>query len=421
MIGSAISQGTPARRVIAPRRRVAFAIVTGAVLLAFQELLFRLAFPLPEVMKFSRNQYAKLFLSDRREEEAARDGTRNVVLRVASDPDGYEFDHTLNLYGFRGPNFRLDPTRDRSRVLFIGDSFVDGMGAADSDTIPNQFASLTARRPKAEAINLGVSGVGLTEYTRLVRDAVSVLRPDVVFVVIYANDLPAQPYAAELDRPATIEGRRNRWAPRVVEVVSRLQRGLAVPRFFHGGPSPYFEAVPSLSNPLTATKAPEGLDPVILSAMKRGRANPTLAAAAELLEERLRHDFHSSGDAMRHFARMASLCREAGAALTIVYIPYAPSVNPVYLIAQKRLGTQALAHVSSLGDPRYRAQQNHLDRVTRELGIPFVDLTEAFVEAERAGRRCFWPIDGHCNAAGYRLVAEACARRWNEESRHQSR
>lgn len=26
----------------------------------------------------------------------------------------------------------------------------------------------------------------------------------------------------------------------------------------------------------------------------------------------------------------------------------------------------------------------------------------------------FWPVDTHCNAAGYRLVAEACARAWAE-------
>jgi hypothetical protein len=239
------------------------------------------------------------------------------------------------------------------------------------------------------------------------------LRPTAIYVVIFANDLPAQPYPADLDQAAAADSRRNPFMPRVVQIIGRLERGLAVPRFFHGGPFPYFEAVPSLSNPLTTSKAPDGVDPEILNAMRRGRANPTVVTAAELVEERLRHDFAAGGDTTPYLARMATLCREAGASLTIVYIPYAPTVNAVYLSAQKRLGTKALAQVSSLEGSRYRAQQNHLDQVTRKLGIPFLDLTGEFIQAEQSGRRHFWPIDGHCNAAGYRLVAQACARQWD--------
>jgi lysophospholipase L1-like esterase len=400
------------RRTISRRRRAAFAFAIGLVLFAFQEFLFRVAFPFPEVMKFSRDRYAKLFLSERRQEQADRDGTRNVIVRVASDPDGYEFDHRLNLYGFRGPNFRLRPPSDRARVIFVGDSFVEGMGAADGDTISAQFARIIETARKAEAINLGVSGIGLAEYTRLVRDGLQFLRPNSVFVVIYANDLPAHPYPSELDGPAMADSARNPWIPRVVEVVDRLWRGLAVPRFFPSGPFPYFEAVPSLSNPLTTSKPLVGVDPEILDAMKRGRANPTLVAAAELFEERLRHDFAKSGDTTPYLARMKQLCKDRGAALTIAYIPYAPSVNTVYLHAQKRLGTKQLADLSSLSDPRYRTQQKHLSEVTRRLEIPFLDLSDSLAQAEARGTRCFWPIDGHCTAAGYRLIAEECARRW---------
>jgi hypothetical protein len=52
--------------------------------------------------------------------------------------------------------------------------------------------------------------------------------------------------------------------------------------------------------------------------------------------------------------------------------------------------------------------------VCRDLGIPFLDTTEEFIEGERRGQRLYWPIDGHCNAAGYRLVADICARYWSE-------
>jgi lysophospholipase L1-like esterase len=404
------------RRTLPLRYRIAFVFLLLAILGIFQEVLFRLAFPFPEVMNFNRNHYVRVYLSDRRAEEARRDGTRNMILRVASDPDGYEFDHTLNLYGFRGPTFRLAPAPDRPRVVFVGDSFAEGMGAADGDTIPEQFARLIGPGRKIEAINLGVSGAGMAEYTRLVRDGLHFLHPSAIYVVVYANDLPAPAYTDELDQPAAVAIRHGPWVPRLVQIVGRLGQGLVVPRFFHGGPFPYFEPVPSESNPLSLARPPDGVDPSILEAMRRGRANPALLTAVRVFEERLRHDFQTSGDTTPYLARMAALCRESGAKLSVVYIPYSAAINPAYIPAQKRLAADALGGLDSLQDPRYRAQQNHLRQVTRFLGIPFLDLTDTYIRAEETKGRQFWPIDGHCNADGYRHAAEACARHWADGS-----
>ena len=51
---------------------------------------------------------------------------------------------------------------------------------ADGDTIPEQFARLIGPGRKIEAINLGVSGAGMAEYTRLVRDGLHFLHPDAI-------------------------------------------------------------------------------------------------------------------------------------------------------------------------------------------------------------------------------------------------
>jgi hypothetical protein len=134
----------------------------------------------------------------------------------------------------------------------------------------------------------------------------------------------------------------------------------------------------------------------------------------QVLEQRLRHDFQTGGDPAPYLARIAALCREAGARLAVVYVPCCAAVNRAYVVAQKRLGPNALGGVDSLRDPRYLSQQRRLDTATREIGIPFLDLTDAFTQAEAVNERMYWPIDGHCNAAGYRLIAEACARHWTE-------
>jgi hypothetical protein len=39
-------------------------------------------------------------------------------------------------------------------------------------------------------------------------------------------------------------------------------------------------------------------------------------------------------------------------------------------------------------------------------GLPYLDLTPQFQARARQGERLFFEIDGHPNAAGYRLIAE---------------
>src|SRR5262249_4796522 len=114
-----------------------------------------------------------------------------------------------------------------------------------------------------------------------------------------------------------------------------------------------------------------------------------------------------------HLGFLASNCNRLETRLTVVYIPHRVAVNPLYLEAQNKLGGAGFGAVTD--GPLLRAQQQHLLKVTQSLGIAFLDTTDAFVQAEKSEGRLFWPIDGHCNAAGYRLVAEACARHWNEE------
>jgi hypothetical protein len=80
-----------------------------------------------------------------------------------SEPDGAAFPHQMNLYGFRDREWRVETDHGVERVLFLGDSFVEGFGAAQSDTIPRRFEDFLRGR-RVEVMNLGAGGFGWEEY-----------------------------------------------------------------------------------------------------------------------------------------------------------------------------------------------------------------------------------------------------------------
>jgi hypothetical protein len=83
---------------------------------------------------------------------------------------------------------------------------------------------------QVDAINLGVIGAAFPDYVRIARDGISLLRPDAVYLVVYANDLPAPPYPAEADLPPPEFPRLNPWVPRAVEVITALRHGRPMAR-----------------------------------------------------------------------------------------------------------------------------------------------------------------------------------------------
>jgi lysophospholipase L1-like esterase len=393
-------------------RRLLFIVIILSFFLILQELACRWLFPLPECAGFNRITYTPIRLFGGALEQARRRGLANVRLRWESEPDGFAFDHTLNLYGFRGPDFPLDPPVNRSRVLFVGDSYTEGAGADDENTLPCQFARLLETRRPVEAINLGVSGTGMRDYSLIARDGLSLLRPKALFLVVCWNDLPTLPLPEDVQGPAPEFPRLNPWVPRAAALIARWRAGEVVARRFPSGPYPFMSPVPSAANPLTGLKPPPAdVDPEVLGAMRRGTANPWGFVMAKIHAKVLRHDYDRNGGVRDYLRYIASLCEQQGTRFVIVYIPHQVTVNPRYLEAQKRLGAPDY-DPTKLDGPAYRAQQRHVARVTTELGVPFLDTTEELIAAEKSGGPCFWPIDGHCNAAGYRLLAEICARFW---------
>src|SRR5262249_20344041 len=153
-----------------------------------------------------------------------------------------------------------------------------------------------------EAINLGVLAADLPEYQLIVHDAVHLLRPQTLFLVLSSNDLPASPIPPAATGPPSEIPRLNSWIPRVYQAIRRYRAAFSVPSRWPGGPFPFFAAVPSESNPLTSTKPPDNVDPQVLDAMRRGTANPWNVNMGSYYADWLCHDFKTGGAVNQHLA-----------------------------------------------------------------------------------------------------------------------
>lgn len=398
----------PVRRA-SRRRRRQFALLIVAFLLVMQELLLRVFFPMPEVEGYNRVRYTNL-RPGVAADAAKKRGLANVLIRYESELDGFFYDHRLNIYGFRGKDFAIDPTPGRKRVLFVGDSFTEGFGGSDDDTVPVHFERMLAQE-SVEAINLGVGATNLQQYLLAARDGVPLLRPQAVFVLIFANDFPVPALPLRESTPPEFP-RYNPLLPRVVQIGGRLKAGYGLPRRFVTGPHPFYQPLSATAPDADWAKVPN-VDPEVYSSVERGTFSYQLLGSPEHFALWMSDDYSKKGGAQDHLKRMAQLCSEHQCRLFVVYIPHHVTANAIYIPAQNRLGGKGFPRGEDMASPRYRTQQIHLTQVCKEQGLPFVDTTDAFVEAEKT-QRMFWPMDGHCNPEGYRFLAEQCVQLWRE-------
>jgi lysophospholipase L1-like esterase len=403
------------------RRRFLFGLVIAGVLLAGQELLFRVLFPLPEVMSFNRIHYQMLAGAHPRLRETLKRGLVYDQLLLQSQPDGFREVHKLNLYGFRGPDFAIDPSRGHRRIVVIGDSVVEGQGAAQSSTIASELYRLAATEGQSdEVINLGVIAASLPHLALLVRDAVGLLSPAIVIVVLYANDLPSPPYPAELERPGPRFSRRDAplWLPRAAELFGRMVRDEPIYRRWPHRPLPFFAPVPDPSNPWTGSPGPPpGLDPALYAAMVAGTINPWLKEQSEAIAGMLAHDFSRRGSPVRFLKRIKDLCRPRGVDLVVAYVPFCGTVHPRYADTLVKLGMQPETAQALARDPLYRRQNRHLAELCTVLDLPLADATDDLVQAEQAGAPQYWEWDSHPRPAGYATIARRIHRALPRSSR----
>jgi hypothetical protein len=384
------------------------ALLALLALLALQELALRIVFPLPEVLNFDRHAYSPLDPTPRAEHPGS---LAHASYLWASDPDGFAYEHRLNLYGFRDREWRLEPAPGERRVAFVGDSFVEGFSADAESALPAAFAARArAAGLRVEALNLGVAGAGLASYARLLRDALPLLRPQDVLLVLYANDLLPLPFDPAWLAGAPTPERARPLEPRLLYVLRAWRAGRRVPRRWHEAPFNYLPAVPDPRNPWSAERSAAELARFVpedlARAMRAGRFNPALARWFPWAREALRRPV----DWTPHLAALADFAQSREVRLLVVYIPTKSQVSDRYLAHQARYSPPGSALRLSGGE--WQGHARGLARSCAALDLPFLDLGPELRAREAAGPELFWSYDDHLRSRGYRALAEVVFAWW---------
>ncbi|MCB0837718.1 MAG: hypothetical protein KDD99_13695 [Bacteroidetes bacterium] len=370
----------------------------------FQELTFRFCFPIREVENLDRVNYMKLYY-DGRGSMHSRDRT----WQWKSIPDTQAiFNHEMNLYGFRDKEWEVEKKPNQPRVLFIGDSFVEGIMAEYDETISESFEKASEEQ-NYEALNGGLLGCGLDAYLQLAADMIPVYKPDVVFLCIYANDLGKKtPVIPEFYLEPEFY---NPYTPRLVEIIKQIHTYGPIRFRWMKDPSPYLPAVPDPSNPWTTfgdTLAGH-VEPQLAEEMKKANINPFLTNALSKEEKYLKSP-PLLGDAIPFFDYT---CKQFKARPVVVYIPSRNQVTTHYLPYEKQFCLKNCPDSINLTLPQYQIHQKVIREQCQMLNIPFIDLTSTVKEKEDLGQHLYWNYDQHMRAKGYELLGKSIWEQWS--------
>lgn len=295
------------------------------------------------------------------------------------------------------------------RVCVVGDSYVEALQVPYEQSF---FALAQQRMSRPDRpvqwYAFGCSGSGTAQEYLVIGHYVLDYNPDVVVILFMSNDLfdcspylaRQEPYGARFtldDQGELVLTPAVRWEPlfhRRLLARSALVRYLYVQRGLFGGHqrgggqrrTHVREAIAAGGGVAEAYRG--------LSLEQRGRRTWELIEAILARAQRECADHR----AVLALAWRGSRRRTAAAAAGTTYTPPPKEADP-YCVAERS---------DEIG-------REFLGPITRRLGIPYLDLTEALIATEREmGRRHFWVDDGHYNEVGHAAAAEAMVE-WVEE------
>lgn len=358
------------------------------------ELASRLLLPIPAFEGFNRVTYSPTYSGI-----ASRSFLRHDSFVIPSEPDNIEAVYKLNLYGFRDNDWPAHARRPR--VMFVGDSFVEGYLTDAAHTIPEGFnAAASQQRQPLDVMNFGVTGAGLVEYTQLIYDAVPLFHPRDVVLVLYANDLPPKDFDPRSMAPATFK-KSPVLLPRAIDSALRLARHERITPAWHRPPVPYFLPVPSPGNPWTRFAARYTfVEPEFADAMKSGRMNPFIVDEIHWLYRVLAAPMEFEP----FLSGINEYLKQNDVRLFVVYIPSRHQVTTHY-----REYVRAFCSKDRLHDLTGDAFQIHataLRSASETLDIPFLDLTPYLREREAANDHAYLSYDGHFRSETYYKTGE---------------
>lgn len=285
-----------------------------------------------------------------------------------------------NSLGFKDERVRDVPLEpERSRLLFIGDSFTEGVGVEYEQTFVGRLGRTLSARG-VEVLNAGVASYSPILYLRRIRQLLDDVRLRfdrlVVFVDLSDVEDEALVYAFDADG----------------NVVTRARSADDKARFqFKKLISTHTVLLASLRTlAADARAALRGGPPPVIRPTRHRRASWTL-------DEDLYREFGAEGlrVAKQHMSELKAILDERGIPLTVVVYPWTDQI-----------------WLRDLDSRQVRAWREWAG----ENGVQFIDLFPVFIDGsdpEQTVRENFIAGDTHWNAAGHARVAEAFLREYD--------
>jgi hypothetical protein len=310
-----------------------------------------------------------------------------------------EVEVAIDASGLRGPEVPVEKPSGTRRVALFGDSFAEGWGVAESDTLRARLEErlrARSRETRAEVLSFGVAGYGTDQELLLFAKQGRRFAPDVVCLLFFSNDLwddtnangnggglsgvsvPKPRFQLRPDGTLALTGvpvpRAAAWDPPVFPRAAWWAR-------LGGWISSHSQVLSLIERALQPRPSAERQ--AAYYQRPYGRPDADSRAAWELVEAIVR--------------RFAQEARAAGARFVLVYVPADLEVEPEALRAR---GLRADRAGLDLERP-----SRELGRVAAKQGVEYLDLLPVFRAADPAGS--LYLREGHWNARGHALAAQA--------------
>ncbi|MBL4754345.1 MAG: SGNH/GDSL hydrolase family protein [Flavobacteriales bacterium] len=379
-----------------------------AFLFALQEVALRICFPIPEIENFNRINYQILAAKDNKSSYI-----RNIKMMWKSTLDTEEdFIYNLNPYGYRDRAWNVEKDNDQTRVMVVGDSFVEGMMAVGDETLPMGFAnSADEAGLNVEAMNFGMMGIGLNEYIKLIVDAVPVFKPDYLIMVLFSNDIPFnRPYFPTTKLAPVFTD----WStPRLKALLNYSKNGDPIPFRWSFDIKRYYKAVPDKSNPWTTQSEARSKDvtPPIADAMMKGDFN--FFRSNWILEEE--KFLRSPTDVTEKLKLLREFTTYYGTEMLVCYIPSRNQVSEYYYKYEKEYCQVRCPDRLDLTQPAYQIHRQMLSNNCSSLDIPYYDLTPMIIAEENKENHLYWNYDDHMKGSSYLMMGDEIFKWWQKE------
>lgn len=299
--------------------------------------------------------------------------------RFERDGGEFAFTYTTDGHGFRNPW----PWPERADIVVVGDSMAFGYGVEDDRT---WTALLADRLPGTGIINLGLVGAAPQQYLRAFERYGQDLQPKIVLFCLFpGNDLGDA-------------GRFDQWLQAGAKGNYRLWRQDGAAGAGARGPHRLLEQsylVAFLRSVPARISARLSGQTIELADGGRLQLAPAVYDRNATLAQPDHPYFRLVIDAIE---RTRALAAESDSAFLVLLVPTKEEVYLPLLDQPPPPGTAPFADYFSAN------------------ALPYLDLTPHFQAAAATGVQLFFEIDGHPNAAGYRLIADAVLERLRDDA-----